>query len=1026
MGLKLKSIFPSNNYDTKNLNKQDFFKLYDDIRNRIPVSYKPYLAIMYLILFLMHKNKSLQKELKKVIVLLRKKVNDKNRKTEYMFALGFCYYYSFVRNIFSANNLLNSKNWSLHTLKFAKQYFSLVERSSNSQIINPYLTFCNGLITDFNSVIQYVEKNHSAPKPLREMQDYFMFPSTKLISVLSILKSAQSAIIEHQNKKAVDILSILTIDEMDYFKFLKNEVTDNLLYNYFFFLFISLIRLGELNNARFVIRDWKREYPNDPKIYELLAQLFVEKAKYELASRCFKKAKELYKSFDAERYTLCDAGRLFASGMVSWQNLYKKGENTDRSYYYFEKCAKIIQNRNLEFYGDFSLLPHFIKIDKKFATLSKLKSLFSLKRKVGNLMTYICVKMKGSVVGFGVSRKKGYIMVYPSYLNLELLMSIKLHYLMFLYKSLAGIPLESDEVLTSKHGDMNENWQYRLYEFYKHILHEAKLSRCAYAFDYLKIFRERINHRQLEQIPAQERGSLLSSLNSHLLTIGEPLSLGIVSLDQEYIRRIEMNLREINEKLNKTGQELSEFKQDQKAIIPYVKEISKKTGSLASELTKEQVDTPEIIFTPEHVTVSTIRVPILKTSRERYMIEYLVLKEEIHYLYIFIILKERGVNFRPGYFISNPMSKFKKMKADLGTLLHPFQSQMEEDILPFEIVGPEKGYFKLDVKRNYKSNITEAKDLYRIALSLFNEEKIEESIKILHGKDGAIHKYFNYLDAYKLLAQCYIVLGIQNVQKQKIEEVRRFLERRFSWYEEGISTINEYFNVVKELPVSNEVFVFEKIKEERDEIHEILEQLRQIRSSKTGEDKKWAAFNELQDIISEGSLGMDDEDVINELLKSKKKIAKIMRELIGKPVENEIERLRAMRIDDAIAMDKKEEEIMLKYLMLLITLLKQGRLKRSDFPSWGDLFNYVSYHVAKSANPHNSSKHNLTIRRYVRKYLEVIEKEKLESKTYMEKMKILKKYNISKDKYLKIIKYLRKVENVPFDDERDRGKITYD
>ncbi len=429
----------------------------------------------------------------------------------------------------------------------------------------------------------------------------------------------------------------------------------------------------------------------------------------------------------------------------------------------------------------------------------------------------------------------------------------------------------------------------------------------------------------------------------------------------------------------------------------------------------------EIVFLPEMVMANN--QPVLKKSACRYFLENLVLKERIHYLEGFVIFRERGVRFNPHDYLNDPLQRFKNCRADLVfEISNKLGKEEFEKSWPILIPNEtEDGYFKYkrNEKKPFNTNIDEAKRIYVEANVSFEKCQYNDAVGKLYGPDGVIAKYSNYLDANKLLAKCYINIGLQNIEGEKIREVVRFLERRHSWYKDAISFMSEYLNRDAKTLVGNENRIFARVKEQRDEIGDILAKLKQVPIPETEDDRKWQMFDEIQDIIEKHRQDVDSKNINIEVSDLSKPHNKIMHELIPQSIIDKIKIFNGMKenasAEEKIEIEKKENEILIKGINAAIIVLKRQRYYRADFTTWQDLADCIRYEGEKSLNSLNPpEKGKITVRRYFRKFLEIAKKEKIELTenlepkwiTFEELREILKKHGIGKRISSVIIEYI--------------------
>ncbi len=795
-------------------------------------------------------------------------------------------------------------------------------------------------------------------------------------------------------------------------------------------LYRAYIMANQPQEALFELKKARKDFPHVPLFYDLIGRVYWATKRFKLAAFYLEKAVGLYVNFP-KRQTECFVLLEFSTGMYIWRN----AKPTDRTIFneildHFNKCVDLIKRHDLEdtAYNKFKILPSLIDIDERIYHLKQSSNLENLYVRLKSIMQslYYC-DFKFEIYNYHTK------MLIDTDI-ISLVFSAKMLFIDYLVNilekgSLSVIDELPDgskikrEVLFS--GWLNDCVLYlRKQNFKKEIV----------AFENLEIFKNRINNRSINEIPMIEQRELITILFWDFEIMGG--SFSCKSLERIDSAEISAALRRIENGQNVMINGISKVSEEVRRIPSAFISESVKLDETIKRIWKSEApkEIPEIVFAPEHVRINRLHnpilQPILERSRERYFLEYLFLKGQIHYLHCFVILKERGIDFNPEEFINQPDLILKKIKSNLNTILRPFRDEEDSNVLPFRIEGPNRGYFilKIDERKQFNSNIIEAKEKYGTALSLFNDSKFSESIEKLHGKNGAIDKYFNYMDAYKLLAKCYIKLGLQNIEMEKIQEVRRFLARRFSWHKEGVQAINKYLSTTDTELLGNENEIFDEIKRERDEICELLSQLTQNVITKSEEDITWDTFDAIQDVVMKHGLEKDNKAVTIELLNLKAESMKIIRELLSEQVKEEISKLRFIKIegqtDDEIRekYQKKESEILLTCIETIINLLRGRRYRRSDFDSWQDCVKHIGYHIGKSIDPPApSQKANRRVRRYVREYLKIVEREDLNSKSIEEQTLIFKKYGFGKKRLQDVRGYLELEKEVTFNDERDKG-----
>jgi len=805
---------------------------------------------------------------------------------------------------------------------------------------------------------------------------------------------------------------------------------------------IAYSSLGQHQDAIRSVMEYRKRFKDDSMCL-LVGLSFLRLFQYYRASVCFARA---LRTDMLAMVPKCEIEVLyeFTSGMWQWKNGF-----IDQADDHFERAAELITKNNIKKFDVIEILPEILSMDSRINRLAKCDDvddffdhLSCLNEDMNSLMFTIykihAPPLSSSEI-YGQESRNGELRsfclryvtaikkrqrtidpvknpldvilvllvskgIYSTCLFLCFMKMCEVEEVVELYKSAfsaLGVKIEDDNDLLTFINEMISNTMT--------ILDKVGLFAFNKALDDLGMFIKKFWFTRIEELEKKykEFADFINELNPSLKKIGYESTSQAINTYLINIGKIEV---------------ISVSEKENNRIKPEEEIAKTKTLKI-----------PTITFTPEQVTLNTVEQPILERSRERYFLEYLILTDEIHYLHSVVFLKEQGIHFNPEEFMKNPLVKFKKIKTNLYTNLRHFQKEENKSILPFKINGLEKGFYVLKESeyKRFKSNITDARNIYNAASSLYKEGKTSECIEMLQGKNGAMTKYFNFLDAHKLLARCYIKVGLSNVEKEKIRVVVRFLERRLSWFKGSIPIINQYLNKEGIEIIGNEYDIFNDIKKERDEIEDLILQLTQIPIPQDEEDIKWKIFGEIRDIVAKHASEQNNKAIINELQESRTEYTKVIHELIQRPVNERIEKLKLMNIrartdeERQREFEERKNEIKLSYFNILIDLLRKKRYERSDFDSWQHFVDFINYHLEETADPPDPAESgNRRVRSYVRKYLGIVRRENLKGKSFAEQWPILKKHGFGRKRFQDVINYLKRGKKVVHDDERDRGTET--
>jgi DNA-directed RNA polymerase specialized sigma24 family protein len=769
-------------------------------------------------------------------------------------------------------------------------------------------------------------------------------------------------------------------------------------------------RLGNIEKIICVAKETKKIAPQFPLVYDFLGKAYISRNNFRMSSLYLRKAASLYQSLSPDnnyRVIECEILCEFSSGMLALQKFGMVNKNgLKETLNHFHRCANLVKKNKMDSHHSYrrlQILPHLIELDERIYSLRDSFNLIDLNIRVQAVL----LDLFNWGIKFGLIEKQQSLTKRVKADIISSIFATKLCYISYLHDTLAN--KDFDEVLK-----LNGN-----IEIQRHALYEKWMNVCKLFFENLKLeedslifenlveFKEKIAGRSIDNIPENEQMSLLKTLLPNLNAVSNDFSLRAfkeIALLQEEVQTGRIEQKEMARAQERGQKTLEE-------MVTAILSIVKKAPS----------DIINIDFFTEKVRINGLKRTPFKKSRERYLLEQLVLQKKLHYLHSFIVFKERGYDFICSKFVKNPFHLFVKHISALRDKIKNIKDRASGESI-IEIGGPHGGYYDIIEKKKFDSNIKKAMEKYEKAKKLFKEKKYGEAIRELSLMcvDSAITKYNSYLNAYILLAECYVKIVPQRDDNVELRNVERFLEKWDAWYCEAIGAIKEYLKRLDNRKlIGNEESVFEQILKKQGQIRNALEALKQYPIPKTEEDIKWDKFDEIQSIIEQHSTEEETEDTIDELYLHSE-LKEVMHEIFSRVIKRQFSYLGAMR-PERKAQAKKE--IYIKATDSFIDILRQRRYKRTDFVNFAGAINVIVRKINESFEPAKGpdEKRNDTMKTLLVKYESAIRKQGLEHLSYEQQRKIL---GWSQDTLWSVITYLNEKKACELNDEYDQSKET--
>jgi len=502
-------------------------------------------------------------------------------------------------------------------------------------------------------------------------------------------------------------------------------------------------------------------------------------------------------------------------GMWFWQS-----GNYNAACHNFKKLSYCVKNTKLRQYKECLILSHLVRIDRLIFSFYLKENLLALKKAIIKTGT-IFMKFFSPNSSYYIESKQFRIFIDLKYHFICSLLSALDHsfrcdYLKHMknaYKALG-----CNNILQNF---PDERLIFYNLNRYKEMTLYIQFNKIVQAINSLENFTIRINdalskHKELGKIPYEEQIDLIKILYPFSSTIDGEYTrnyttkslIRSIFKDQVYSLKKYFNVELSKQnKLLLNNLKINIKKELDKQSIQ--KSIPGQRQTLEGEikiLAEGQKEIPEIYFGPERIRFSTTNETSLISNQPMQLLEYFILKKEIHYIYGFIIFKEWRQHT-----IKDPRRAFGRIVSKL--------------------IGPKKGKFaEYNLPLSIQPSINEPDVCELIGACTSNLD----DLKVIFVSDFKI-------DDFDKKAQ-------DLSQKEQIH-LKNFLMQKLNNYDNGIQAISAQRNVIENWDDSAAI-AFEEIKSEKEKFNSILKGCFNIVFSEPSELDRLKAFNESMSFIN--------------------------------------------------------------------------------------------------------------------------------------------------------------------------------
>ena len=686
----------------------------------------------------------------------------------------------------------------------------------------------------------------------------------------------------------------------------------------FFSLGLTFYGKGMFGKAKLCLQKVIEIDPECGDAYFPLATLIIfREANYGLAHSMIelseRKPWRLLKHEDFE--TMIAHAKTFFSGMMSWQ----KGEFNIAKNHFLE-CAKISESANLtDWDKDGQFLASIVSFDERISLLTSapsfpviMQGLDKLLREINTVTKEVLKESeKDNLLSLPIILAKGAIV-------------------------LALIKILVECSLDSKCREWLNKAQKRL--------ENVKLVRSIVVFDLIDTFAFEFSNviaefKELDRVPAEIVNSLLRSFRDILEHLGGKMS--VESMRDKCLTIIEPYLRNIQtEIMSRRGmfEDLDRFLKMQPETL---EEFREKEQAMQKKI--------NVIFCEDRIEISDAK-PFSKDYSMR-LIERVILRravrgrEKMHWLWAYVTFpKFKATN--PKRQVRNYVSKKRRQLEKYGIRIMPL-SKEEDNFIILE-----------KISENVVSNIKDAMEWYKEAVSLYEDEKPKEAIKKLSKIVESDYRWYSFTESYMQLAKWILEINFKGIPEDLIDRSKDFLASYGKKLKSGILQIEAYRRKIGTNLDEESEGELERIRKELEEVEKYFLALIERRPWAIEDDKYEVLAGLLQEnreqleLIREENLfiGQREEEhnrLIENLQKENRQIGKIIENSL-EFWEREQERLTMGKTERGV----KEFEDMKRWIHCSLAEIIEKFISFEDFErkgvnKLGSLKNYLFEELEK-------------------------------------------------------------------------------